>query len=177
MVRVKWVLGNNSIFQNAPGEAPSCRSCIAGSKRAIRMSSSALTPKGSQPTAVGVSDPWYRSAFGPLMLDGMAESWGSIDESLNTDLDHIDAHCGNHGVLVDVDGALVVRTGILLLRAEQREIVRMSVHRDRRGVATRLLADLVLLRPSMEFIASWWRPIQGGRGAQNLYLASGFLVS
>jgi hypothetical protein len=34
-----------------------------------------------------------------------------------------------------------------------------------------------ILRPSMEFIASWWRPIQGGRGAQNLYLAAGFLVS
>lgn len=51
------------------------------------------------------------------MLDGMAERWGSLDESLNTDLDDIDIHYGNDCVLVGLDGPLAVGTGILLLRA------------------------------------------------------------
>ena len=43
-------------------------------------------------------DPAMQDAFRPPVLDAMAESWGLIDESLNTDLDHIDAHYGNHCV-------------------------------------------------------------------------------
>ena len=117
-----------------------------------------------------------QDAFRLLVLDGMAERWGSVDESLNTDLDDIDAHYGNDCVLVALDGALVVGTGILLLRAGEGEIVRMSVHRDyrRRGIATQLLEELIHLaseygvnRIVVETNAKW-------NEAQNLYETFGF---
>jgi GNAT superfamily N-acetyltransferase len=120
-----------------------------------------------------------QEAFRLLVLDGMADRWESVDESLNTDLDEIDAHYGDDCVLVALDGALVVGTGILLLRAPEGEIVRMSVHRDyrRRGIATQLVADLLhfasehgLTRIVVETNAKW-------KEARNLYEASGFLFT
>lgn len=117
-----------------------------------------------------------QDAFRTLVLDGMAERWGVVDESLNTDLDDIETHYGNDCVLVAIDGATVVGTGILLIRATEREIVRMSVHRDYRrlGVARQLLAELVHQasgyggkRIVVETNADWIE-------ARNLYEASGF---
>lgn len=117
-----------------------------------------------------------QDAFRLRVLDGMAERWGSVDESLNADLDDIDTHHGNHCVLVALDGPLIVGTGILVLRAAEGEIVRMSVHRDyrRRGIARQLLAELVhfasekgVRRMVVETSAKWTE-------AQNLYEASGF---
>lgn len=117
-----------------------------------------------------------QGAFKSLVLEGMAERWGWVDESLNTDLNDIDTHYGEDFVLVALDGALVVGTGILLIRATEGEIVRMSVRRDyrRRGIATQLLAELVHLasgygvnRIVAETNAKW-------KEARNLYEASGF---
>jgi GNAT superfamily N-acetyltransferase len=121
-------------------------------------------------------DPAMQDAFRTLVLDGMAERWGVVDESLNTDLDDIDAHYGSDCVLIAVDCGMVVGTGILLIRATEGEIVRMSVHRDyrRRGIARQVLAELVNLaadygvkRIVVETNAKWIE-------ARNLYEASGF---
>jgi GNAT superfamily N-acetyltransferase len=120
-----------------------------------------------------------QDAFRLLVLDGMAERWGSVDASLNTDLDDIATHYGNDCVLVALNGALVVGTGILLLRAAEGEIVRMSVHRAyrRRGIATQLLAELLHLaseyginRIVVETNAKW-------EEARNLYEASDFKLT
>jgi GNAT superfamily N-acetyltransferase len=114
--------------------------------------------------------------FRTLVLDGMAERWGSVDQSLNTDLDHIDAHYGKDGVLVALDGGLVVGTGILLLRAPEGEIVRMSVQPAcrRRGIARQILTELLQLasenginRIVVETNAKW-------KEARNLYEVCGF---
>lgn len=120
-----------------------------------------------------------QSAFRLLVLDGMAERWGSVDESLNTDLDDIDTHYGHDCVLVALDGLQVVGTGILVLRGAEGGIVRMSVHRDfrRRGIATQLLAELVRLakeygvnRMVVETNSKW-------KDAQLLYESSGFMFT
>jgi GNAT superfamily N-acetyltransferase len=125
-----------------------------------------------------------QEAFRVLVLDGMAERWGWVDESLNTDLNHIDSHYGSDCVLVALDGEHVVGTGILVVRdgdgdgdgERDGEIVRMSVHRDyrRRGIATRLLEKLLHLAPEygvnrivVETNAKWVE-------ARGLYEASGF---
>jgi GNAT superfamily N-acetyltransferase len=117
-----------------------------------------------------------KEAFRLLVLDGMAERWGSVDESLNTDLDDIDAHYASNCVLVALDGALVVGTGILLLRGAEGEIVRMSTHREYRrcGIATQLLAELVhqaseygVIRIVVETNAKW-------KEARRLYESYGF---
>jgi GNAT superfamily N-acetyltransferase len=121
-------------------------------------------------------DPVMQDAFRALVLDGMAERWGVVDESLNTDLDDIGTHYGSDCVLVAVDSVTVVGTGILLIRKAQGEIVRMSVHRDyrRRGIARQLVAELVHLasghgvkRIVVETNAKW-------KEARYLYEASGF---
>jgi GNAT superfamily N-acetyltransferase len=117
-----------------------------------------------------------QAEFRLLVLDGMAERWGSIDPSLNRDLDDIDAHYGNDCVLVALDGPLMVGTGILLHRAGEGEMVRLSVHRDyrRRGIATRLVAELRrwasehgVSRIVVETNAEWAE-------ARRLYEVSGF---
>jgi GNAT superfamily N-acetyltransferase len=121
-------------------------------------------------------DPAMQDAFRMLVLDGMAERWEAVDESLNPDLDAIATHYGNDCVLVAVDSATVVGTGILVIRATQGEIVRMSVHRDyrRRGIARQVLAELVNLgtrygvkRIVVETNSKWIE-------ARNLYEAFGF---
>jgi GNAT superfamily N-acetyltransferase len=118
----------------------------------------------------------FQDAFRRLVLDGMAERWGIVDESLNTDLDEIESSYEGDCVLVALDGALVVGSGILLLRAAEGEIVRMAVQREyrRRGIATRLLAELILFAPErgvnrivVETNARWTE-------ARNLYEKSGF---
>ena len=120
-----------------------------------------------------------QDAFRTLVLDGMAERWGAVDESLNTDLDDIDTHYDNDCVLVAVDSATVVGTGVLLIRETEGEIVRMSVHRDyrRRGIARQVLAELVNLatgygvkRIVVETNAKWIE-------ARNLYEAFGFKIT
>ena len=117
-----------------------------------------------------------QDAFRTLVLDGMAERWGAVDESLNTDLDDINSHYGSDRVRIAVDGATFVGTGILLIRATEGEIVRMSVHRNyrRRGIARRVLVELVNLaagygveRIVVETNAKWIE-------ARNLYEALGF---
>jgi GNAT superfamily N-acetyltransferase len=120
--------------------------------------------------------PDMQGAFRTLVLDGMAERWGAVDDSLNTDLDDIDTHYDRDCVLMALDGSTVIGTGILLVRATEGEIVRMSVHRDyrRRGIATQVLAELVNLATSypvkrivVETNARWIE-------ARNLYEAFGF---
>jgi GNAT superfamily N-acetyltransferase len=121
-------------------------------------------------------DRTMQDAFRQLVLHGMADRWGSIDESLNIDLDDIDAHYRNDCALVALDGEQVIGTGILILGSAEVEIVRMSVHHDyrRRGIATQLLAKLVQLayehgvsRVVVETNAKW-------KEARNLYEAFGF---
>ena len=121
-------------------------------------------------------DPAMQDTFRTLVLDGMAERWGAVDESLNTDLDDIDTHYKNDCVLVAVESATVVGTGILVLRATEGEIVRMSVHwaYRRRGIARQVLAESVNLATSygvkrivVETNAKWIE-------ARNLYEAFGF---
>jgi ribosomal protein S18 acetylase RimI-like enzyme len=117
-----------------------------------------------------------QQTFRALVLDGMAERWGVVDELLNSDLGDIHAHYENDYVVVAIDGAAVVGTGILLIRATGGEIVRMSVHRDyrRRGIARQVLEELVNLASEhgiecivVETNAKWVE-------ARNLYESSGF---
>ena len=118
----------------------------------------------------------FQDAFRLLVLDGMAERWGTVDASLNPDLEDIGMSYDGDGVLVALDGALVVGTGILMLRAPEGEIVRMAVRRGyrRRGIATRLLSELLSLafkrginRIVVETNAQWTE-------ARNLYEKAGF---
>jgi [ribosomal protein S18]-alanine N-acetyltransferase len=101
---------------------------------------------------------------------------GTVDASLNPDLDDVEESYDGDSVLVAVDSGLVVGTGILMVRAPEGEIVRMAVQRAyrRRGIATRLLSELICLaserginRIVVETNAKWSE-------ARDLYEKAGF---
>jgi GNAT superfamily N-acetyltransferase len=89
--------------------------------------------------------PEMQDTFRALILAGMSDRWGSVDDSLNADLNDIAAHYGHDVVLVALHGEEVVGTGILVRRPAEAEIVRMSVDREhrRRGVGAGLVSALL----------------------------------
>jgi GNAT superfamily N-acetyltransferase len=86
-----------------------------------------------------------QSAFRQLVLDGLAEHWGEVDETLNPDLEDVGFTYRNDVVLVAVEAGRPVGTGILVFQPPAGEIVRMSVHRDRRrrGIGATLVSALI----------------------------------
>ena len=104
---------------------------------------------------VGVSDPSIDvGALGPeqhdevrtLILSGLGEHWGSVDDAFNPDLADLASSYGSGRTLVACDGRRVVGTGTVVPRdGASAEIVRMSVAAEyrRTGVGRRLVADLV----------------------------------
>jgi GNAT superfamily N-acetyltransferase len=100
-----------------------------------------------------------------LVLSGLADHWGEVDPTLNTDLDDIAAAYAHGCTLVaEVDGE-VVGTGTVVPRdAHTAELVRMSVAADRRGagIGRRLVEALVscaaawgATRVVLETTATW----------------------
>ncbi len=81
-----------------------------------------------------------------LILAGLAERWGALDESRNPDLNDIASAYATGIVLCAWSGETLVGTGALVPReAGVVEIVRMSVARDwrRNGVGRRIAEALL----------------------------------
>ena len=69
-----------------------------------------------------------------LILDGLAEHWGYLDESKNPDLEDIALSYGKGAVLVAWLEGKIVGTGAYIPRSDKVvEIVRMSVLKELRG--------------------------------------------
>jgi GNAT superfamily N-acetyltransferase len=92
--------------------------------------------------------PTHQSEARNLILKGLGEHWGWIDEEINTDLEDIAAsYSAGHFVLGWLDDVLVA-TGALIPESEtSMRVVRMSVDREyrRRGIATGILDHLITL--------------------------------
>ncbi len=81
-----------------------------------------------------------------LILAGLEEHWGSLDPSLNRDLDDIATSYAEGIFLVARQGGQLVGTGALLPEGRAcGRIARMSVARShrRRGIGTRVLRALL----------------------------------
>ena len=100
-----------------------------------------------------------------LILEGLREHWGTIDETLNPDLDDLRDAYANAVVLVATEDDQIVGTGTIVRRDDRcAEIVRMSVaprHR-RAGLGRMLISELVVAaerwdvdRIVVETTASW----------------------
>ena len=83
-----------------------------------------------------------------LILSGLGERFGFIDETLNPDLDDIAAHylAQGHLFLVALCGQTLVGTGGLLIRPDRTgQIVRVSTHHAyrRQGIARAICQQLI----------------------------------
>lgn len=127
-----------------------------------------------------VVTPFHRglqSAARDLILRGLEEHWGSLDESLNPDLrDIADSYEAGHFVVAFFENDLVGTGGYQRISSSTVEIRRMSVERAfrRRGVASAVLAELIRHARShgygriiLETTATW-------RDAISFYEQSGF---
>jgi len=105
-----------------------------------------------------------------LILEGLREHWGTIDETLNSDLDDLRTAYADGLVLVATESDQLVGTGTIVHRGERcAEIVRMSVaprHR-RAGLGRMLISELVAAaerwdvdRIVVETTASWTEVVQ-----------------
>jgi len=128
--------------------------------------------------------PSDRDAVRTLILDGLREHWGTIDPTLNRDVDDLGATEHDRVTLVATDGGQdggrVVGTGTVVRRDDRcAEIIRMSVasaHR-RAGVGRLLVEALVAVarqwsveRVVLETTASW-------TDVMHFYERSGFTVT
>lgn len=115
-----------------------------------------------------------------LILAGLAEHWGHVNESVNPDLDDLGASYRDGIFLVAKIGDVLVGTGALVPRSSGvGEIVRMSVaakHR-RTGIASAILSQLIAGAPRLgvrrivlETTATW-------REVVAFYLANGFTIT
>jgi GNAT superfamily N-acetyltransferase len=90
--------------------------------------------------------PQDQDAAKTLILRGLEEHWGTLDPSLNPDLNDITASYANGVFLVAwLDGAMVGTGALVPEEAGVGRIVRMSVVKEMRrmGIASRMLAALV----------------------------------
>ena len=89
--------------------------------------------------------PADQDAVRSLILDGMRQHWGSVDEKLNPDLDDIaSAYAGQIFLVAWFDGQ-IVGTGAFIRRTSKiAQIVRMSVDREwqRRSIGSQILSAL-----------------------------------
>lgn len=106
----------------------------------------------SQPTGVEPRirpfEPRDQVAARRLILTGLGEHWGFIDETLNPDVDDIDAHylqTGQVFVVAEVGGELAGTGGLIAEGAETMRMVRISVDRQQRrlGIGRTLVEHLV----------------------------------
>ena len=101
-----------------------------------------------QPFSPNYQDPAHR-----LILSGLEEHWGWIDENLNPDLKNIAASYASGHFVIGLIGNSLAATGALIPEDnESKRIVRMSValpHR-RKGFGKQILNHLVNLARQMQ---------------------------
>ena len=87
-----------------------------------------------------------------LIIEGLGKHWGSIDLSLNQDLNDMLASFGHGRILVAEDSSGIIGTGTILpMPAGVAEIVRMSVSRESRGSGVGQLIAASLIDAAQEW--------------------------
>jgi GNAT superfamily N-acetyltransferase len=91
-------------------------------------------------------EPQDVDAIRTLILDGLQDRWGTLDPTLNPDLDDFVATYGEGVTLTAWRARRLVATGTLMPRElDVGEVLRMSTASDcrRLGIASRLLGELI----------------------------------
>ncbi len=115
-----------------------------------------------------------------LILTGLGEHWGFIDETLNPDLDDIAGHyppkTADFYVVEDEGGEIIGTAGLIREDGETGRIVRMSVARTARGrgIGKRLVAELESAARARGYRRLVCETTHDWTDAIALYLSTGF---
>jgi len=120
---------------------------------------------GSPELRITPFSPEYQDDARTIILEGLGEHWGWIDEEINDDLRDI-AHfyAGGHFVLGWLDSTLVATGALIREDTETMRIVRMSVRKPyrKKGIGSLVLNHLVQIarrsgagRVVLETTATW----------------------
>lgn len=128
-------------------------------------------------TAFGAAD---QDTVRALILEGLAEHWGTLDPSLNPDLDDIASSYGAGRVLVARrDGEIVGAGAVVPAGRGEGEVKRLGVAREQRrsGIASALLRALVAVAVDEGWSALVLETTSSWTDAVALYLAFGFTLT
>lgn len=114
-----------------------------------------------------------------LILAGLTEHWGTLDPTLNPDLDDIAASYAHGTFLVAVLDGEVVGTGAILPENENGRIVRMSVAKEKRrqGIANVILNALIQIAQENQYQQILLETTATWQDAVTFYQRSGFTIT
>ena len=131
-----------------------------------------------QPVHIRPFTPTDQDAARALILDGLREHWGTLNPTLNPDLDDITANyvAAGHIFLVAESGQRLIGAGALKLENDCGQIVRVSVSPDwrRRGVGQSLVTALLEAAQTRGLIRVWMETNDDWNDAIDLYRRYGF---
>ncbi len=124
-------------------------------------------------------EPRDQAAARQLILIGLGEHFGWIDETRNPDVDDIAANYIERGdtfLIAEMDGALVGTGALITENTDTGRIVRMSVSRiyRRKGIGRALVSHLLDLAKSKKFAQVLVSTNQEWEDAISLYRHCGF---
>lgn len=124
-------------------------------------------------------DPTDQPAVRRLILEGLGEHFGMIDETLNPDIDDIAAHytARGHIFLVAVaDGAVIGSAALIIEDGQVGRLVRVSVAAAyrRRGLGRALVHRLIGIARERGLRRLWMETNDDWEPALSLYRSCGF---
>ena len=137
-------------------------------------------PQPRVPVDIAPFRPADQDALRQLILDGLEDHWGELDERLNPDLDDLARSYQKGTVLVARrDGRIVGAAAVVPGSEDEGEVKRMAVARDQRrtGLATALLRELVAVGRSRGWTALVLETTATWTDAVGLYEAFGFTLT
>ena len=133
-----------------------------------------------QPFSLRPFRPEDQDAVRTLILAGLKEHWGTLDPTLNPDLDDITTSYKDATVLVACEGGRIIGTGVLKPRdTDAGEIVRMSVAGTmrRRGIGRRILDALIAAGRERGYARIILETTETWDGAIAFYQSAGFKIT
>ena len=124
--------------------------------------------------------PESQVAVKALILSGLKEHWGFLDESKNPDLDNIARSYANATFLVAWLDDEIVGTGAFVPRSEKQvEIVRMSVKKElrRQGIGQQILSELCKRASQNGYKEAILETTETWQDVINFYLNYGFEIT
>lgn len=125
-------------------------------------------------------EPADQPAARALILSGLGEHWGFIDETLNPDVDDIATHfppsTADFYVVEDVSGAIIGTAALIRENVNTGRVVRMSVASSARGrgIGKRLVTQLEAAARARGYQRLVCETTHDWTDAIALYTASGF---